>query len=162
MVYKGHKFPTLFLGCVSPGKAFHSGSWKTSIPGSPILRRSQVHLFTRIGCRRSKRWFWQQGKWNGYKKTLSVRAEMSWEVQHRQTQREAAGRGNREQERGGNATCPRVNRENWARTNWGGNAEDRTRKNRVWRVSGGNWGGSDQHVFTQSLNPAARGLFPLL
>lgn len=56
-------------------------------------------------------------------------------------QREAAGRGNREQERGGRATCPRVNRENWD-----GNAEDRTRKNIVWRVSGGNWGGSDKHV----------------
>lgn len=64
---------------------------------------------------------------------------------------------------GGRATCPRVKRENWARTNWDGNAEDRTRKNGVWGVSGRNWGGSDQHVgFTKSLNPAARGLFPLL
>lgn len=75
---------------------------------------------------------------------LSASAEMSWEVHHGQTQRETAGRGNREQESGG--TCPRENRENWAKTNWDGNAEDRMRKNRVWRVSGGNWGGSDQHV----------------
>lgn len=71
-------------------------------------------------------------------KNLSARAEMSWDVQHRQTQREAAGRGNREQERGGRTTCPKVNRENWAGTNWDGNAENRTKKNGVWRVSGGN------------------------
>lgn len=96
-------------------------------------------------------------------KNLSASAEMSWEVQHGQTHREAVGRGKREQERGGRATRPRVKRENWARTDWDGNAEDRTRKNGVWGVSGGNWGGSDQHVgFTQSLNSAARGLFPLL
>lgn len=96
-------------------------------------------------------------------KNLSERAEISWEVQHGQTQREASGRGNREEERGGRAPCPRVNRENWARTNWDGNAEDRTRENRVWTASGRNWGGSDQHVvFTQSLNPAASGFFPLL
>lgn len=102
-----------------------------------------------------------EGEW--LPKNLSSRAEMSWEVQHGQTQREAAGRGNREQERGGRTTCPRVNRENCARTNRDGNAEDRTRKNGVWKVRGGNWEGSDQHaVFTQSLNPATRGLFLLL
>lgn len=67
-----------------------------------------------------------------------------------------------EQERGGRASCPRVNRENWARIIWDDNA-DRTRKTGVWRVRGGNWGASDENVvFTQSLNPAARGLFPLL
>lgn len=79
-------------------------------------------------------------------KNLSARAEISWEVQHGQTQREKAGRENREEDKCGRTTCPRVNRENWARTNWDGKAENRTRKNRVWRVSGGKWGGSDQLV----------------
>lgn len=94
-------------------------------------------------------------------KNLSASAEMSWEVQHGQTHREAVGRGKREQERGGRATRPRVKRENWARTDWDGNAEDRTRKNGVWGVSGGNWGGSDQQCWVHTvIKPSSKGLVP--
>lgn len=52
----------------------------------------------------------------GTKKKLVSRTEMSWEVKHAK----AAGRGKKEQERGRGARCARVNRENWARTNWDG------------------------------------------
>lgn len=93
-------------------------------------------------------------------KNLSARAEMSWGVPHGQTQREAAGRGNREKERGGRASCPRVNRENRTRKNWDGNAEDRKRKNGVWRVSGGNWGGSDQRCVHTVIKSSSKGLIP--
>lgn len=58
--------------------------------------------------------------------------------------REAARSGKSEEEKGRGARCARVNWGNWARTNWDGNAEDRTRRKGKQGVSGGVWRESHQ------------------
>lgn len=53
-------------------------------------------------------------------------------------------RGKREQERGRGARHAWVNQKNWARTNWDGKAENKTRRKGEWGVAGVVWGGSHQ------------------
>lgn len=55
--------------------------------------------------------------------------------------------------------CARVKRENWARTNWDGNAENRTKRKGEWGVGGG----SRHGLFSQSHQTQQGGVgFPLL